>query len=288
MNAPTDRPQQAPGDGLDPTRRFHCHVLEGGGLQPQTRDVIEEQPLRITVNGVPVVTLMRTPGAEAALALGFLLTEDIVGSPAEVSAVTFCRDSSLGVAGEVDVRLSGDGAMEKVRGYRHVFSSCSLCGDAWIEGFAEGRRPFERPTGRLRVADVLRLRDAMVEGQRVFKATGGAHAAALAQPPLESAVGGILVCEDMGRHNALDKAVGAAAARGLDLRRSLLLLSSRLSFEMVAKAACAGICDVAGVSAPSAAAVRLARRLGMFLAGFVRGGTITVYAGAEALLTGEV
>jgi len=129
---------------------------------------------------------------------------------------------------------------------------------------------------------VFRVAEAMAGAQPIFRSTGGAHAATLSQTPFEEAI----VREDLGRHNALDKALGAALVRSMDLSRSLLMLSSRLSFEMVAKAARAGVADVAGVSAPSAAAVRLARRLRMFLAGFVRGDTMTVYAGADALSEG--
>jgi FdhD protein len=277
VNAPAD-----PG-ALEPTRTFRCDVVGAAGPEPATRRVIEEQPLRILVDGSPVATLMRTPGGEAELALGFLLTEGIVRSAAEVGAVSFCRDGSLGAAGEVDVRLVGGAAGRPVRRYRDIFSSCSLCGDEWIEEVAADLPPFERPAGRLRAADILRVAETMAGAQPGFAATGGAHAAALAELPFETAV----VREDLGRHNALDKAVGAALTGGMDLGSSLLVLSSRLSFEMAAKAARAGICDVAGVSAPSAAAVRLARRLGMFLAGFVRGGTMTVYAGLEALAEGS-
>lgn len=283
MSAPADPERTGAGGALEPTSRFECRVVGPGSPATQSRDVIEEQPLRILVNGAPVATLMRTPGSGTDLTLGFLLTEGIVASQAEVGAVSFCRDGSLGAAGEVDVRLVGMAAAQPLPRYRDVFSSCSLCGDEWIDALAEDLPRFDRPPARLRPADVFRMADAMAGGQHVFRRTGGAHAAALAVPPFESAV----VREDLGRHNALDKAVGAAVVGGMDLGRSLLLLSSRLSFEMVAKAARAGICDVAGVSAPSAPAVRLAHRLGMFLAGFVRGETMTVYAGVEALARDE-
>jgi FdhD protein len=164
-----------------------------------------------------------------------------------------------------------------------------------IEEVAADIAPFARPPLRLAAEDLFALAEAMRRAQKMFQRTGGTHAAALGRPPVESGAE-CIVREDLGRHNALDKAVGCAAQRGMlapelcpqhtaerFAARLALLLSGRLSFEMVAKAARAGISEVAGVSAPSALAVELARRLNMFLAGFVRERTLTVYSGADAL-----
>jgi FdhD protein len=155
-----------------------------------------------------------------------------------------------------------------------------------IEEEAAGIAPFRRPAGRIAPGDIFILAEAMKASQELFKRTGAAHGAALGMSSARPD-SGTLVREDIGRHNALDKAIGAAARRGIPLSESLLLLSGRLSFEMVAKAARAGISDVAAVSAPSALAVALGRTLNMFLAGFVRNRTMTVYSGANALHTGE-
>jgi FdhD protein len=273
---------------------FTCRVLKGDLSGSEPREVIEERPVRIVVNGSPLATLMRTPGNELELATGFLLTEGIVHSPSDIGAITFCRDGAMGEAGEILVRLSstdplalippkaGEGTDGKRR-YRDVLSSCSLCGDEWLEAFADGIPPFKAAAHRLSADQVFRLRDAMSAQQPLFNRTGAAHAAAISGPSTTGGSTFTVVREDLGRHNALDKAVGAAIGAGIDLHRSLLFLSSRLSFEMVAKAARAGIADVAGVSAPSATAIRLAKRLNMFLAGFVRGKDMTVYAGEEAL-----
>jgi FdhD protein len=259
------------------------HVVTPDLVDPQSRAVIEERPLRIVVNGEPVATLIRTPGTEVELALGFLLTEGLIRSRADVGTVSFCDKAEPDLANEVHVRLA-EGAPRVRRGrYRDVLSSCSLCGDAWLDRAAEDLSPFQRPTGRLRIQDVIRLRERMAAAQTLFERTGAAHAAALTERPVPKDGGGVIVREDLGRHNALDKAVGAALAADFRLDRALLFLSSRLSFEMVVKAARAGLADVAGVSAPSAAAIRLAQRLRMFLAGFARGETMTVYAGLDAL-----
>lgn len=264
-----------------PARHFECLAGGGGSFEACGREVVAERPLRIVVDGRPAATLMQTPGAEIELAVGFLLTEGWIRSLADVGAATFCRDGALGAAGEVRVGLARPDSGAAPRNYRDVMSSCGLCGDELIEQVAERLQPFARPTCRVCPADVFALRDAMEANQPLFRRTGGTHAAALAATPMVA--GRAVVREDLGRHNALDKAVGAAAGMSFDFARSLLFLSGRLSLEMVAKAARAGIADVAGVSAPSDLAVSLARKLNMFLAGFVRGGAMTVYAGDDAL-----
>ena len=262
------------------TRRFACRVVTPRRTGPEPRDVIEERPLRIVVDGEALATLMRTPGSEIQLAVGFLLTEGIVRSRKDIAAVSFCPDGVVGAPGEVLVRLAGPGGPR--RRYRDVMSSCSLCGEAWVEALLEGIAPFPARREPTPLRDVLGLRDAMSAAQDLFARTGAAHAAAIAELPFDAVARPPVVREDLGRHNALDKTVGAALEAGMDPGRSLAFLSSRLSFEMVAKAARAGIPRVAGISAPSAAAIRLARRLTMFLAGFVRGETMTVYAGPES------
>jgi FdhD protein len=273
--------------GPDETsERLECVVVRAGVAAPAARDVIREQPLRIVVNGSPAATLMCTPGAEPDLAVGFLLTEGLIGKRADILTMAFCPDRSV-AGGVVHVRLAERVALGAKPRYRDVFSSCSLCGIEVIEAFSEGLPGFRKPVERLRPEDLFRLRDVMEAEQSLFRKTGGSHAAALGFMPLGGSESPAIVREDLGRHNALDKAVGAALQLELSLDRALVLLSGRLSLEMVAKAARAGISDVAGVSAPTAAGVALARKLGMFLAGFVRGDTMTVYSGAEALATHE-
>ena len=268
---------------LPAARRFECHVIRDQVAEPGQRDVIDEQAMRIQVNGEPLATLMRTPGHEVDLASGFLLSEGLIHSPQQIAAMSYCPDGSSGAAGIVRVLLTEELSEQVKRRHRNIFSSCSLCGTDVIETFAEGLPICRKSAGRLDRRDIFQLRDAMERAQVAFRQTGGAHAAALAELPLDAADGRVIVREDLGRHNALDKAVGAAVAMGIALERSLLMLSGRLSLEMIAKAARAGITDVAGVSAPSALGVDLARRLDMFVAGFVRGNIMTVYSGVSAL-----
>ncbi len=211
------------------------------------------------------------------------MTEGLIRSHRQIASISYLPDGSFLAAGVVHVRLTEELSKQAKRQHRNIFSSCSLCGSDLIEAFAEGLRSCEKPAARLHLQDIFRLRDAMETAQIAFRQTGGTHAAALAELPVDTASGRIVVREDIGRHNALDKAVGAAIAMDIALDRSLLLLSGRLSLEMVAKAARAGISDLAGLSAPSALGVDLARRLGMFLAGFVRSDTMTVYSGVAAL-----
>lgn len=259
-----------------------CLVVTAGTPCPADRELLGEEPLLIRVGSAPAATLMRTPGFEIELALGHLLTEGIVPSLDAFGTIAFCPDAKDG-ANVVHVSCV-DGAAIKLPVHRQVFSSCAVCGTEQIEAIARDLPAFGPRPGRLTYAGVTALARRMGRHQELFLRTGASHGAALALHPLgEAQLERIIVREDIGRHNALDKAVGAAVSSGLDLRRAALCLSSRLSFEMVAKAARVGISDVIGLSAPTAMAVRVARRLGMFLAGFVRGENFTVYSGSEAL-----
>lgn len=271
---------------MEPLRRHRCHVAQSGVVRPAQRDLLTEEPLLIQIDERPVVTLMRTVGNEAELALGYLLTEGIIRSPEAVARIALGGDPPEG-PNVVRVTLA-DGADRETAAapHRRVFSSCSVCGIEQIKEVARGLCPFSPAPGRLTCAGIAALARRMREGQTYFQRTGASHAAALALRPLsEASLAQAIVREDVGRHNALDKAVGAAAGGGFDFARCVLCLSSRLSFEMVAKAARAGIADVIGVSAPTTLAVDLAQRLGMFLAGFVRGDAFTVYSGMGALAT---
>jgi FdhD protein len=242
--------------------------------------VAGEEPLEIRLEGERVAVTMRTPtpGQDAELALGFLLGEAIV-EPGQVARVSECR-SGEGDGGIADVRLWP--GVRPAAGWQRSFyatSSCGVCGKAGIDALRIAAGPVT--DGPELAASMLpMLPAALRSAQRVFDRTGGLHAAALFD-----ARGRLLIArEDVGRHNAVDKAIGRAAMDGrLPLSEHVLLVSGRASFEIVQKALLAGIPIVAAVSAPSTLAVELANESNMTLVGFLREGSFNVYAGAPRI-----
>ncbi len=242
--------------------------------------VAVEEPLELRVGGRSVAVLMRTPGHDRELAAGFLVTEGIVRRRDEVLDLVRCADASVDpeARGNVlDVLLAPGASVDWARLTRHVFtsSSCGICSKASIAA-VQGQFPplpsAVAPAARLVASLPERLRAA----QPGFAASGGLHASALftAEGALE------LVREDVGRHNALDKVIGAAfLAEHLPLAGRVLLVSGRVSFELMQKALAGGIGVVAAISAPTSAAVAFARGSGQTLVGFVREGRMNVYAG---------
>ncbi len=231
--------------------------------------VAVEEPLEICIEESPLAVTMRTPGHDNDLVLGFLLTEGILLAPSEVSTIRFQSNS------RVRVQLEEGVAVDVARFQRNMFvsSSCGVCGKASIEAvqlLAPQCKEFEVSRHILG-----RLTHELRNHQPTFDSTGGLHAAALVD--LTGRV--IATREDVGRHNAVDKAIGGAVKREWPLPPCLLVVSGRQSFEIVQKAAVIGLGGVVGVSAPSSLAVDLAQRLGMLLVGFSRGDTFNVYAG---------
>lgn len=265
------------------TTSTDCYNISPEGISETDCELVVEEPLHINVNEKPLVTLMCTPGDEISLAIGFMYTEGIITSVKDIGAVSHCCRES----GNVVRFITPDGIdiSSRISEFRAVFSSCSICGKEAIETVTSGIRPFIRENGRVSPDTIAELGDLMNKQQRFFRSTGGTHAAIMATIQegrliSESAV----IKEDIGRHNALDKVVGEALRCKVSLGDSMLFLSGRLSFEMVAKAARAGISDIAAVSAPTALAVELARRLNMLLIGFARGVSAVVYSGKDALI----
>lgn len=268
--------------------------LDGGGERDDV--VAVEEPLEIRVGGRGVAVTMRTPGHDRELAAGFLLTEGVVRDAADLLDVFACRDLPLGQEGNVvEAVLSREAAarFDPERMTRHVFtaSSCGLCGKATIEALA-GAWPVLRGAGvageagdagekgMFARAEIGKWPEKLRAAQPGFGATGGLHAAARF-----SATGELVaVREDVGRHNALDKLIGAAVWAGeVPLAGGAVLVSGRLSFELVQKCWAAGVPLLAGIGAPSSLAVETAQAAGMTLVGFLRADRANVYAGAERL-----
>lgn len=250
-------------------------AVNNGERVEQEDELAEEAPVEIRLDGVPLAVLMRTPGADQVLARGFALTEGIVISPEELAAV-----EPVGEGDRWELRLA-DGVhvdAERFRRSAYVSSSCGVCGKASIDAVrVAGRHP---PPGPVITVDMpARWMSALEQVQPGFDRTGGLHAAAVCR-----ADGEVLAsAEDVGRHNAVDKAIGDLVGRRWPLGEVVLVVSGRVSFEITQKAAVAGIPVVCGVSAASSLAAQLAGELGLTLIGFSRGDRFVVYAGPERL-----
>ena len=252
--------------------------------------VAVEEPLEIRVGGRAVVVTMRTPGDDVDLALGFLLTEGLLTGAGQVRAAVHCSD--LGEDGRptfnaLDVTRQPGVPAPDLEGRRTfgMTSACGVCGSASIDA-VQRRSAFDVAADPVSVhAEVLAgLPDRLREQQRTFERTGGLHAAGLFTADGEP----LVVREDVGRHNAVDKVLGAAARDGRwPLAGHLLVVSGRASFELAQKAWTAGIPVLAAVSAPSSLAVELAERAGMTLAGFLREPTMNLYSRPERVLDAD-
>jgi FdhD protein len=243
--------------------------LPQGETEPD--EIAVEEQLEIRVEGRPISVTMRTPGHDEELALGFLRSEGI----AAVSA----RPTADLAANVIDVEVEGDVDFERLSRNFYTSSSCGVCGKGALEAVAVEAPPVESELVVLAVL-VAVLPDRLREAQPTFAATGGLHATGLFD-----ASGDLLVVrEDVGRHNAMDKVVGWAFGQGLlPLADKMLCVSGRLSFELVQKAVVAGCPVVVAVGAPSTLAVDLARDRGVTLCGFVRGGRVNVYSEAQRI-----
>jgi FdhD protein len=255
-------------------------AVRGASLEVRDDRVVGEAPLEIRAAGprqepVSVAVTMRTPGSEAELAVGFLRTEGLLDGQ-EILATSGGDPGALSQPDDtIVVRLSAPFDDTKVAERHFVATaSCGICGKASIDEVALRCDPL--PEGPVvSRAIVLALPDLLRAAQRAFDETGGLHAAGLFSPKGEL----IAIREDVGRHNALDKLVGSQVLAGaMPLHERILMVSGRVSFEIVQKAAVAGIPIVAAVSAPSDLAIETAERLGVTLVGFLRGDGFNVYA----------
>jgi len=249
-----------------------------------------EEPLEIRIGGRRFSVTMRTPGNDIELVHGFLHGEGIITGRDDIAAIRYCDgvdEQGRNTYNVLDVTLApglADPVPDRARAVT-TSSACGVCGSASIDLIGQRARFSLIGPPAFPPAVITALPDSLRDRQRIFERTGGAHGAALADSAGELS----LVREDVGRHNAVDKVIGAALTEGLlDRQRGLttvaLVTSSRASFELVQKAAVAGIGMLVAVSAPSSLAVDLARDLGMTLIGFVRGSGFNLYCGPERIL----
>jgi len=261
-------------------------AVRGGKVETRDDHLAGEEPLEIRAAGpdqepVAVAVTMRTPGSEAELAVGFLRTEGLIGDD-DVDAVEFGDAGRLARPDDtivVRLRRAFDPAVVAERHFAAT-ASCGICGKASLDEIAVRCEPIPAGIPVVDRATILGLPATLRDAQSVFDETGGLHASGLFEPDGRL----IEVREDVGRHNALDKLVGWAVLAGrMPLDGRVLLVSGRVSLEIVQKAAVAGIPIICAVSAPSDLAVEAAGRFGQTLVGFLREDGFNVYAGAERL-----
>ncbi|OAH15395.1 formate dehydrogenase accessory sulfurtransferase FdhD [Streptomyces jeddahensis] len=274
------------------TERRRVIRIRDGAVSTRPDTLVAEEPLEIRLNGKPLAITMRTPGDDFALAAGFLVSEGVLGTTAELQNIVYCAGATQDGSNTynvVDVKLAPGVAVPDITLERNVYttSSCGLCGKASLDAVrTTARWPIDdagdsgAPPVRLEPELLASLPDRLRAAQRVFDRTGGLHAAALFTEDGEL----LDIREDVGRHNAVDKLVGRALQNGgLPLSRTILLVSGRASFELAQKAVMAGIPVLAAVSAPSSLAVDLAAETGLTLVGFLRGSSMNVYAGEHRI-----
>lgn len=240
------------------------------GARSETDDrVAVEEPLQVVVDGRPLAVMMRTPGDDEDLVTGFLLTEGIIAELSQIRRIDLeARDN------HALVFLVDDHDCDWDRLTRHLFSasSCGLCGKATVDAILQSHPPIERVSDF--DPEVIQLApDKLRAAQANFDSTGGIHASGIFSRSGEL----IILREDVGRHNALDKVIGKGLSDRVDLSSSFLLVSGRISFELMQKALAARIPLVAGISAPSSLAVDFARTSGQSLIGFLRPPKMNIY-----------
>ena len=273
------------------TRNVPTQTITPGQSQSREDLLAIEDPLEIRIaygagaarKRLSVAVTMRTPGDDAELALGFLFTEGIIASPDQVLSIKQLDENTL------IAELQPDLPVDAERLTRHLFtsSSCGVCGKASLDAVQTVACHYPTPGSPLVPPEVLYgMPDTLRRAQATFELTGGLHAAGLFRPDGSL----LLLREDIGRHNAVDKVIGAAFQSGeaLPFRNLLLLVSGRAGFELVQKATMAGLPLLAAVGAPSSLAVELAEAGGMTLVGFLRGERFNVYTGEERILQSRI
>jgi FdhD protein len=258
------------------TTRWRVSRVRDGLTETRADLLAVEEPLEIRIDGEPLTVTMRTPGDDIDLAAGFLYTEGLLGSMDQVREIRMCDENVAAVS------VAAGAALAPSSRRFVTTSACGVCGKDSIEAIRVRSR-FDVAADPVRVSAAVlgALPDRLRQAQRVFASTGGLHAAGLF-----TTAGELLVLrEDVGRHNAVDKVAGWALRSGrLPLAGCVLLVSGRASFELVQKAVMIGVPVLAAVSAPSSLAASLATEAGLTLVGFLRGPTMNLYSGAARVL----
>jgi FdhD protein len=242
----------------------------------ESDEVALEEPLEIQVEGRSIAVVMRTPGHDRELAAGFALTESIIRSAEDIFEIITCPTTGQ-PGNSVNIILRDPRLFDPAKLSRNLFSSssCGICGKSSIEAAMQQFPPVAAAPS-IDAHILLQLPAKLAAAQETFQRTGGLHACALFDRHGEL----LLLREDVGRHNALDKLIGhQLLAKQFPLGNCVLLLSGRVSFEMTQKALAAGIAIIAAISAPTSLAVEFARANNQTLVGFLRGETMNVYAG---------
>ena len=263
--------------------RTRVRTFEDGRMRVRSDALATEEPMEIRLltgkKTQTVAVTMRTPGSDFELAAGFLYGEGIVGSPDDISKISYCVDPEVDAEQQyniVNVTLRGNREYDLRPLERHFYttSACGVCGKASLEQLEIRGCPVIPPGPQVSARTITSLPDKLRESQGLFDATGGLHAAALF-----SADGNLIaIREDVGRHNATDKLVGWALLEGkLPLQDYIIMVSGRSSFEILQKCLAAGAPIVCAVSAPSSLAVDVARQFNVTLVGFLRSNRFNVY-----------
>jgi FdhD protein len=251
-----------------------------GGYECVTDEVAIEEPLEIRIAQNPLAVTMRTPGNDEELAAGFLLSEGIVRARADLREISKCTlPSSLGNVLNITLAATAKFTPAAAHRFGTISTSCGLCGKTSIEFIRQQFPPIRStPSFQIEAAQLLELPERLRSAQGNFERTGGIHAAAI----FDLAGNLVVLREDIGRHNAVDKAIGRAFLDELlPLRNHIMIVSGRSSLEIVQKALAAGIPIVAAVSAPSSLAVNFARESNQTLIGFLRPPTFNIYSHVE-------
>jgi FdhD protein len=247
-----------------------------GELEYQPDDLTIEEPLEIRIGGKVVATTMRTPGHDEELAAGFLVSEAIVRRREEIAKISVGAENTL----DVDLAPGVKVKLNSAQRFGTISSSCGICGKTSIEAIRQNFQAIQSMDARIDIGTLLALPSKLRERQGAFARTGGIHAAGIFDVDGKL----LVVREDIGRHNAVDKAIGRAFLDGLlPLDRHLLLVSGRASFEILQKALAAGIPIVAAVSAPSSLAVNFARENNQTLVAFFRPPSFNIYSHIERI-----